>query len=72
MQEITIVSPNYPASEDFKITLEIEDGLTEEQIKQEIIKELRSLNIKIDEQNIEKLNGRHSLSGIRGGNKSRL
>jgi hypothetical protein len=56
MKEVIIVGPNYPIGDDFKITLELDDNInTEESIKAEIIKEMHGLNIKIDEQNIEKI-----------------
>jgi hypothetical protein len=55
MKEIKIVGPNYPTSTDFEIVLELDDALSEEQIKKEIIHELDGLNIKIDENNIEKI-----------------
>jgi len=55
MKEIKIVGPNYPTSTDFEIVLELNDTLSEEEIKKEIIHELDGLNIKIDENNIEKI-----------------
>jgi hypothetical protein len=55
MREIKIVSPNYPTSTDFEIVLEVDDNIDENGIKKEIINELAALNIKIDENNIDKI-----------------
>jgi hypothetical protein len=70
MKEVVVVGPNYPVGDDFRITLEIDDDInTEEAIKKEIIKEMHGLNIKIDEKNIEKLDGNIYRVGLIVGEK---